>query len=81
MAMKRRGDGGSDWRAATHSARPIGAGERETCLGLSPKRRHRGARSRLEEQLWYGKGDDTISSGLEVTWTNTPTKWSNTSSG
>jgi len=24
-----------------------------------------------------GKGDDTISSGLEVTWTSTPTKWSN----
>jgi len=24
-----------------------------------------------------GKGADTISSGLEVTWTNTPTKWSN----
>ena len=24
-----------------------------------------------------GKGDDTISSGLEVTWTRTPTKWSN----
>ena len=24
-----------------------------------------------------GKGDDTISSGLEVVWTNTPTKWSN----
>jgi len=24
-----------------------------------------------------GKSDDTISSGLEVTWTNTPTKWSN----
>jgi catalase-peroxidase len=24
-----------------------------------------------------GKGVDTISSGLEVTWTNTPTKWSN----
>ena len=24
-----------------------------------------------------GKGDDTISSGLEVTWTNTPTEWSN----
>ena len=24
-----------------------------------------------------GKGDDTISSGLEVTWTTTPTRWSN----
>jgi len=24
-----------------------------------------------------GKGSDTISSGLEVTWTSTPTKWSN----
>jgi catalase-peroxidase len=24
-----------------------------------------------------GKGDDTIGSGLEVTWTSTPTKWSN----
>ena len=24
-----------------------------------------------------GKGADAITSGLEVTWTNTPTKWSN----
>jgi catalase-peroxidase len=24
-----------------------------------------------------GKGDDTISSGLEVTWSSTPTRWSN----
>ena len=24
-----------------------------------------------------GKGDDTITSGLEVTWTRTPTKWNN----
>jgi catalase-peroxidase len=40
--------------------------------------------ARIEEQglgwkssFGTGKGDDTISSGLEVTWTNTPTKWSN----
>ena len=24
-----------------------------------------------------GRGGDTISSGLEVTWTSTPTRWSN----
>jgi catalase-peroxidase len=24
-----------------------------------------------------GKGDDTITSGIEITWTQTPTKWSN----
>ncbi len=27
--------------------------------------------------LGTGKGDDTITSGLEVTWTTTPAKWSN----
>ncbi len=40
--------------------------------------------ARIEEQglgwnskFGTGKGDDTIGSGLEVTWTTTPTKWSN----
>ncbi|MDT3381306.1 peroxidase family protein, partial [Labrys neptuniae] len=28
-------------------------------------------------QFGSGKGGDTIGSGLEVTWTSTPTKWSN----
>ena len=28
-------------------------------------------------KLGTGKGDDTITSGLEVIWTQTPTKWSN----
>ena len=30
-----------------------------------------------KSRLGTGKGADTISSGLEVTWTSTPTKWSN----
>jgi catalase-peroxidase len=30
-----------------------------------------------ENDFGTGKGADTITSGLEVTWTNSPTKWSN----
>jgi catalase-peroxidase len=30
-----------------------------------------------KSKLGTGKGDDTITSGLEVIWTQTPTKWSN----
>ncbi|WP_240229908.1 catalase/peroxidase HPI [Devosia lacusdianchii] len=30
-----------------------------------------------ENKFGSGKGGDTIGSGLEVTWTSTPTKWSN----
>ena len=30
-----------------------------------------------KSKLGTGKGGDTITSGLEVIWTNTPTKWSN----
>jgi catalase-peroxidase len=30
-----------------------------------------------KSKLGTGKGDDTITSGLEVIWTKTPTKWSN----
>jgi catalase-peroxidase len=30
-----------------------------------------------KSKLGTGKGGDTITSGLEVTWTQTPTKWSN----
>ena len=40
-------------------------------------RQHRGAGSRLEEQIRHGQRGDAIGSGLEVIWTTTPTKWSN----
>jgi catalase-peroxidase len=43
---------------------PEGAGIEEQGLGW-------------KSSFGTGKGGDTISSGLEVTWTNTPTKWSN----
>ncbi len=56
----------------THGAGPA------THVGPEPEAR------RLEEQglgwkssYGTGKGGDTITSGLEVTWTSTPTKWSN----
>ena len=43
---------------------PAGAGIEEQGFGWSNKH-------------GTGKGPDTITSGLEVTWTSTPTKWSN----
>jgi len=51
-----------------------GAGDAQY-VGLEPEA------APIEEQGlgWYalGKGGDPFSSGLEVTWTSTPTKWSN----
>jgi catalase-peroxidase len=56
------------------------------CHGAGPEK-HLGPEpeaAAIEEQglgwksnFGTGKGADTITSGLEVTWTNTPTKWSN----
>ena len=56
----------------THGAGPA------TAVGAEPE-----AASLEEQGLGWrnshgtGKGPDTITSGLEVTWTSTPTKWSN----
>lgn len=50
---------------ATHvGAAPEGAGLEQQGLGW-------------KSSFGTGKGGDTIASGLEVTWTTTPTKWSN----
>lgn len=64
--------GGGHAFGKTHGAAPADN------LGKEP------AGAGLEEQGlgWHnkhgsGKGPDTITSGLEVTWTSTPTKWSN----
>jgi catalase-peroxidase len=55
-----------------------GAADPEQYVGPEP------AAAGIEEQgqgwkntYGTGHGDDTITSGLEVTWTSTPTKWSN----
>ncbi len=64
-------------QAVTHSARPM-APVMQKHVGREPE-----AASIEEQGLGWkssfgtGKGADTISSGLEVTWTNTPTQWSN----
>jgi catalase-peroxidase len=52
--------------AACHQPRGRRAGSRRSKPGL-----------RLEQQVRRGAGGDAITSGLEVTWTTTPTKWSN----
>ena len=56
----------------THGAGPA------THVGPEPEGApSRGAGPRLEEQLRHRQGGDTITSGLEVAWTTTPTKWGN----
>jgi len=55
-----------------------GAADPDKYVGPEPA----GAGIEEQSQGWKnsygtGHGDDTITSGLEVTWTSTPTKWSN----
>ena len=73
---ERRRDGGADCRR-THvrqdARRRPGDARRPGTGG----RQSRGAGSRLDEQLRQRQAGDAITSGLEVTWTTTPTKWSN----
>ena len=55
-----------------------GAGRCEPRRSGAGSGAHRGAGPGLEEQLSApAVGEDAITSGLEVTWTSTPTKWSN----
>jgi len=43
----------------------------------NPKRIDRSARPRLDRTTAPDMGGDTVSSGIEVTWTTTPAQWSN----
>ena len=74
---ERRGDRRAHRRRATPSARPTAPAPRRL-------RRPEPEGRPLEDQglgwkstYGTGKGADTITSGLEVTWTNTPTQWGN----
>ena len=74
----RRGDRRADRRAATRSARPTARPTRRATSAPSP----RAPRSR--SRAWAGgaasapaRAADAITSGLEGTWTPTPTRWDN----
>ena len=56
----------------THGAAPASHGADP----IAGSGRPRGAGPRLEEQIRHGQRGDAITSGLEVIWTTTPTKWS-----
>ena len=50
----------------------------QSCRARAGRRAVGVAGTRLAEHVWFsGKGADTITSGLEVTWTDKPTQWSN----
>ncbi len=54
-----------------------GAGD-AALVGPEPEARRSSSRASAGRAATArGKGDDAITSGLEVTWTSTPTKWSN----
>ena len=75
---ERRGDGRADRRRPHASARPTAPAIRATTSGPSPRRpASRSRASAGRTRFGTGKGGDAITSGLEVTWTTTPTKWSN----
>jgi catalase-peroxidase len=54
-----------------------GAGD-PSLVGVEPEGgRHRGQGLGWTQQAWHRLRRDAITGGLEVTWTQTPTKWSN----
>lgn len=55
----------------THGAGPA------SYVGPEPEAPRSRSKACWKSSFGTGKGGDTISSGLEVTWTPTPTRWSN----
>ena len=74
---ERRGDRGADRRRPHASARPT-AQATPTWWVPSPRARRSSSRAWAgRAPFGSGKAGDAITSGLEVVWTTTPTKWSN----
>ena len=74
---ERRRDGGAD-RRRPHLRQDPRRRPGQSCRRGARRRGHRAARALAGSAASAsGKGGDAITSGLEVTWTTTPTQWSN----
>ena len=74
---ERRGDGGADRRRPQLRQDPRRRARPRASVPSPRRLRSRSRASAGRAAYGSGKGADAITSGIEVTWTTTPTRWSN----